>query len=146
MGVIGFRIIDDHGQAWYLQELDREVAAFWGKEVKPKHWASPYKAKNSSSDETIREMMSMSWYDMIGQAIMNQGYYTTLNTWNNVIHTMMAASIGEEVLEASEYGADCNSDSIMKSTIATLEFYKPYVNLIKEFDKRGYKPERVMGE
>lgn len=36
-----FQILDKEGNPVNMGELDKEAAAFWGKEVDPKHYAVP---------------------------------------------------------------------------------------------------------
>lgn len=152
-----FQILNKDGIAISMSALDAEAAEFWGKKVDDKRYANPYPEIEVPDVTTMEEYMdivvenarhySANWFDIIGWNIANQGHYTT--GWNNVIHTMMSERIGEAVFGdhfvLPNYVKDkdgkehmpCDTEIRIK---CVLDYYKPFVDLIKYWEKKGYKP------
>lgn len=161
-----FRILNAEGKAITMGELDKEAAAFWNKEVHPKNYANPFPDVIVSEDASFEEKMqaemanarnsSLNWYEIIGWNIANQGDYTS--GWQNVVHTMMAESLGNcllninqgEPIEIAHFIKHDNNqlhleDSYEARIYATLNYFKPFVDLINHWMSKGYTPEKIEG-
>ena len=67
---MSFEIHTKEGEAIPINMLDKEAAAFWGKEVHPKNYANPVKIDpDMKSIDRIRAEMSSNWFDTIGYQI-----------------------------------------------------------------------------
>lgn len=161
-----FRILNAEGKAMTMGELDKEAAAFWNKEVHPENYANPFPDVIVSEDASFKEKMqaemtnvrnsSLNWYEIIGWNIANQGDYTS--GWQNVVHTMMAKSLGNCLLNINQgepikiahfIKHDNNQlhleDSYEARIYATLNCFKPFVDLINHWMSKGYTPEKIEG-
>lgn len=153
-----FQILNKDGIAISMSALDAEAAEFWGKKVDDKRYANPYPEIEVPEVASMEEYMkavtenarhnSANWFDIIGWNIANQGHYTT--GWNNVIHTMMVERLGEAIL-GSDYSipdfvdSDNNGNLHLPDNIevyinCVFNYYRPFVNLIRYWEKKGYKP------
>lgn len=157
-----FRILDANGEALTMGELDAEAAAFWGKEVDPKNYANPFPNKVADEGASLSEKIRIqfenarnngsNWFDIIGWNIANQGNYTS--GWQNVVHTMVAENLGEclvslrkdEPIKLAEFVGDTEmhlEDSWEMKLYPTLNYYKPFVDLINHWMAKGYIPIKV---
>lgn len=157
-----FRILDKNGKALTMAELDKEAAEFWNKEVHPKHYANPFPEKKVSKDASYSEAVRIerenalnntsNWFDIIGWNIANQGNYTS--GWRNVVHTMVAENLGEclvrlnkdKPIELAEFVGDTEmhlGNSWEEELYATLNYYKPFVDLINHWAAKGYTPIKI---
>jgi hypothetical protein len=119
----GFRIKDKDDAYISINDIDAIAAKFWGVEVSKQKYACPKQAQTN-------------WFDMIGYAIANPGYYTT--GWRNVICTFQSTLMD---------GVVCGPDGIifdMESTIdlakSAIEYSWPYVELVQHFIELGFVP------
>ena len=157
-----FQILDKNGKALTMGELDKEAAEFWGKEVHSKHYANPFPEKRASEDAPLSEKMrikyenamnnSSNWFDVIGWNIANQGTYTY--GWHNVVHTMVTEKLGEclvslrenEPIKIAEFVGDTEihlESSWEEALYSTLNYYKPFIDLINYWMAKGYMPVKV---
>lgn len=153
-----FQILNKDGVALTISQLDAEAAKFWGKEVHPKNYANPFPDVMPKDDslksyiEAERENAindSLNWYDTVGYTIANQGDYTT--GWNNVINTMVTESLGRAILgkqfeipEFIQVGNEQHLPEQVEMRInAVLNYFKPFVNLIKHWESKGYTPVSI---
>ena len=137
-----FRILNTEGKAMTMGELN--------KEVHPKNYANPFPdvivSENASFKEKMQAEManarnsSLNWYGIIGWNIANQGDYTS--GWQNVVHTMMAESLGNCLLNINQLHLE---DSYEARIYATLNYFKPFVDLINHWMSKGYTPEKIEG-
>ncbi len=165
-----FQILNKEDKAISINELDKEAAEFWGQEVDPEHYASPYKKVEFTnpnnlepcSEQYIRakilhdcketeRTISTNWYDIIGFRIACPLSNWT-SGWNNVIHSLCSESIGQAVLtkdfiipDEFEWNDEYLSlpQDIQLAIFNVLSFMKPYVDLIKYWESKGYKPVKV---
>ena len=157
-----FKILDKNGKALTMGELDKEAAEFWGKEVHPKHYANPFPDKVADEGASLSERMQVqfenarnnacNWFDVIGWNIANQGNYTY--GWQNVVHTMVTQTLGEclvrlnkdEPIKLAEFVGDTEihlESSWEEALYATLNYYKPFIDLINHWMSKGYMPVKV---
>lgn len=157
-----FQILNKDGKALTMAELDKEASKFWGKEVHPKHYANPFSDKVADEGASFAERMkierenalynSSNWFDIIGWNIANQGNYTS--GWQNVVHTMVAESLGEclinlnkdEPIKLAEFVGDKEihlGDNWEIELFHTLNYYKPFVDLINHWSAKGYTPVKI---
>ena len=138
-----------------MKELDKEAAEFWGKEVDSKNYANPFPEVVENSFAAIRANAlnnAQNWFDIIGKAIANQENYTT--GWQNVAHTLVVRHLGEclinlrrdNPIKLAEFVGDGNihlEESCEIKLFATLDYFKPFINLINYWMARGYTPIKV---
>ena len=157
-----FKILNKNGKALTMSELDKEAAEFWGKEVHPKHYANPFPDKKVGEGASYSEAVRIerenalnnvhNWFDVIGLNIACQGDYTS--GWQNVVHTMVVQSLGDclvnlrrdKPIELAEFVGDEEmhlGSSWEEELYATLNYYKPFVNLINHWMAKGYTPVKV---
>ena len=157
-----FKILDKNGKTLTMGELDKEAAEFWGKEVHPKHYANPFTDKKISKDTPYSEAVRIerenamnnvsNWFDVIGWNIANQGTYTY--GWHNVVHTMVTEKLGEclvslrenEPIKIAEFVGDTEihlESSWEEALYSTLNYYKPFIDLINHWMAKGYMPVKV---
>ena len=150
-----FQILNANGQALTMKELDKEAAEFWGKEVDPKNYANPFPEVGGNSFAAIRTNAlnnAQNWFDIIGRAIANQENYTT--GWQNVAHTLVVRHLGEclvnlrrdSPIKLAEFVGDGNihlEESCEIKLFATLDYFKPFINLINHWMSKGYIPVKV---
>lgn len=161
-----FQITDANNTPIAITKLDEEAAAFWNKEVHPKNYANPFPDVIVSKDASFKEKMqaemanarnsSLNWYEIIGWNIANQGDYNS--GWQNVVHTMMAESLGDcllninqgEPIKIAHFVEHDNNqlhleDSYEERIYATLNYFKPFVDLINHWMSKGYIPKKIEG-
>ena len=150
-----FQILNANGQALTMKELDKEAAEFWGKEVDPKNYANPFPEVEGNSFAAIRANSlnnAQNWFDIIGRAIANQENYTT--GWQNVAHTLVVRHLGEclvnlrrdSPIKLAEFVGDGDihlEESCEIKLFATLDYFKPFINLINHWMAKGYTPIKV---
>ena len=157
-----FQILNKENIALTIAELDKEAAEFWGKEVHPEYYANPFPDKKISKDASYSDAIRIecenarnnasNWYDIIGWNIANQGDYTY--GWQNVVHTMVTQTLGErlvrlnkdEPIKLAEFvgsGEIHLEDVYEKKLYATLNYFKPFVNLINHWMAKGYIPVKI---
>lgn len=157
-----FQILDKNGKALTMAELDKEAAEFWGKEVHPKYYANPFPNKVASEDAPLSEKIRIehenalnngsNWFDIIGWNIANQGNYTT--GWRNVVRTMVAENLGEclvrlnkdKPIELAKFVGDkeLHLESSWETELyCTLNYYRPFVDLINHWAAKGYTPVKI---
>lgn len=108
---MAFQILNREGVAITLNELDREVAEFWGVEVSDNYYASPVG-------------YLIDWKGTIGWTISEISKERIL--WSDVIGILCGVASTNKV----------SFDGIM----ASIETYKPYIELCLYWAKKGYKP------
>lgn len=95
---------------------------------------------------------TFNWFDVIGWNIANQGNYTY--GWQNVVYTMVTQTLGEclvrlnkdEPIKLAEFVGDTEihlESSWEEKLYATLNYYKPFVDLINHWMTKGYMPVKV---
>jgi len=136
-----FRILNSNNEIIPINDLDKEAAAFWNKEVKPRYYANPTpeftNPDNLQGIELTKAQIkhgfneSINWFDSIGWQIANPSVkYTT--GWDNIkccllsIHTesLALSTIEEQII-------------ILKSAN---EYVQPYFDLIDHWVSKGYIP------
>lgn len=153
-----FQITDENNNPIAITKLDAEAAKFWNKPVDEKYYANPFEEKVAPEDASMKEkiqvemhnaqLAQLNWFEIIGWNIANQGNYTS--GWNNVIHTMMTESLGTAIL-GREYKVPNFEDTdnngklhlpvnIEEHIYSTLQYFKPFVELIRHWESKGYKP------
>lgn len=160
---MGFQIHNAEGKAISIKELDVEAATFWGKEVHPTSYACPQMRKKDESGWNYA-MRYVNWFDVIGWCIHNQGH--ACSGWSNVVSTMIAETIGMHFIDTSEgykerpvpiiEFVECKElvngevksklhlpDKIEEKIYCTLQFYKPYIELINHWQSKGYVPVKI---
>lgn len=147
---MGFSILDKDGRAVAMGILDKDACELWEKDVDKKRCACPYKRRPApdnmileeaikfESDESMREAMSTSWYDMIGFSIHQ---LSGKITWLDVIHKMMGDMLTDSVilLKDEMYSFNEKEDYIIEID-TMLDYIQPYINLINLWISKGYKP------
>ena len=157
-----FKILNKEGKALTMGELDKDAAEFWGKQVDNKYYANPFPDEAIPQDATLSEKMRIqsknalnnrhNWFDVIGFNIAYQGDYTY--GWQNVVHTMVAERLGEclvslhkdEPIKLAEFVGDTEihlEESFETGLFHTLNYYKPFVDLINHWMAKGYTPIKV---
>ena len=157
-----FQILDKNGKTITMAELDKEAAEFWGKEIDSKHYANPFPKKVAYEGASYSEKIqiehenalnnSSNWFDIIGWNIANQGNYTT--GWQNVVHTMVTENLGEclislhkdEPIKIAEFVGDKEihlGDNWEIKLCSTLNYYKPFIDLINHWMAKGYTPVKI---
>lgn len=157
-----FQILNANGQALTMKELDKEAAEFWGKEIHPKHYANPFPDKVADEGASFAERVKIdrdnalnnaqNWFDIIGRAIADQENYTT--GWQNVAHTLVVRHLGECLInlrkdtpiKLAEFVGDGDihlEESCEIKLFATLDYFKPFINLINHWMVKGYTPIKV---
>lgn len=150
-----FQVLNQDGVALTMSQLDEEAAAFWGKEVHPKNYANPFPVVQPKSDSLMDRIeaeqtnvrnSSLNWYDIVGYTIANQGNYTT--GWNNVINSLITENLGRAIIgeqfelpEFIQIGDELHLPRRIEMRInAVLNYFKPFINLIKHWESKGYTP------
>ena len=157
-----FQILDKDAKALTMAELDKEAAEFWGKEIDPKNYANPFPKKVADENASLSEKMRIrfenaqnntcNWFNVIGWNIANQGTYTY--GWQNVVHTMVTENLGEclvhlnkdEPIKIAEFVGDTEihlESSWEEALYSTLNYYKPFIDLINHWMAKGYMPVKV---
>ena len=150
-----FQVLNQDGVALTMSQLDEEAAAFWGKEVHPKNYANPF-PEVMPKDDSIKARIdaevanarqnSLNWYDIVGYTIANQGNYTT--GWNNVINSLISENLGRAIIgeqfelpEFIQIGDELHLPRRIEMRInAVLNYFKPFINLMKHWECKGYTP------
>lgn len=153
-----FQILNKDRVALTISQLDAEAAKFWGKEVHPKNYANPFpdvmpkddslKSHIEAEIENARHN-SLNWYDIVGYTIANQGDYTI--GWNNVINSLISENLGRAIIseqfelpEFIQIGDELHLPRRIEVRInAVLNYFKPFVNLIRHWESKGYIPVSI---
>jgi hypothetical protein len=139
-----FKIQNSLGEAITINELDKEAAEFWHKEVKERQYANPTppfsnidnlegieltkaKAKHISYEQN-------NWFDTIGWHIANPKCNYT-SGWDNIKCSIL-------VLHLEEFGTLPLVDQMERLQFAN-EYVKPYFELIDHWKTKGYKPIQI---
>lgn len=159
---MSFQILNKEGNAIPINELDKEAAEFWGKQVHLEQYASPFKPEPGMSEmDILRADMTSNWFDVVGRAIHQQGF--ALSGWANVVHTMIAEHISSKFIDSSkgyedrpvlvpefveEITDDASKvyhlpDKIEIKIWGILAYYRPHINLINHWQSKGYTPLQV---
>ena len=163
---MGFQIKNKEGEAIAINELDKEAAEFWGKEVHKKDYANPSViTEDMTSFEKAMAEVSSNWFDIIGYCIHTEG--NACSGWPNVVATMIAEHIGMKFIDTSEGYQDrpivlpqfvsskyLNAegeerpamhlpDELEQRIYGLYMFYEPYINLINHWKAKGYTPHKV---
>lgn len=157
---MAFEIHTAEGVAIPINTLDEEAALFWEREVRERYYAAPkpFNYDNMNEVEKAKSDQLGNWFDVIGWNIAHQGNYT--RGWNNVINTMMSEQIGQAVLgkdfsipntqrvsipqvDGTTKHLEFFNDKTESDLYWTLEFFKPYLNLIRHWEAKGYIPVKV---
>lgn len=135
---MSFEIHNPQDEAINLSELDKEAAAFWGKEAHPSNYAAPLGSnKDDASVDEILKAMRGNWYDIIGWNIHHQSSNWT-SGWNNIKASMWS------VVSTSMYEYIFLEDDTLTLHIEGAKAYlKPYFQLIDYWESKGYKPVQV---
>lgn len=150
----GFQIRTKEGEALSISELDKEAAAFWGKEVHHKRYADPGEEPDPSD---IRACMNRAnnWFDAIGWYIAESKEiaYPENMSWYQIMHAMVGNSLlrclwDYETLDYTKevmMGAPKDGDRapVLNSILCVANYYDPYFALIKHWADKGYTPHRV---
>lgn len=121
---MSFQILDSNGEAITLSILDEQAAVFWGKDVHPKHYATPNK-----------DMVLGNWFDTIGHMIHSPEDKHYTSGWNNVKCSLWTCMI------KGEYNKSITDLFVVIPEIkASL---KPYYELIDHWESKGYTPKQV---
>lgn len=150
-----FQILDKEGKPIPIKDLDKQACDFWQQEVHTKWYAHPQK-RREDEDEFSYISRQGNWFDIVGWNIANQG--NECSGWANVVASMIAMSLGMKFIDTSEGYADRPvavryyqdkgktlelPKNLEMSIHATLEFYKPYIDLINHWQSFGYQPKVV---
>lgn len=160
---MAMQIRNKEGQGILMSELDKEAAAFWGKEVEEKSYAHPGQPfTNPDNLEGIERTKAEfrhkmhtpnHWKDAIGWYISESKAieYPDTMKWKDVMTAMLGNSLLNCFLkfprEEKESVEICDPFDIptrcQEELIATLSYYKPYFDLIAHWEEKGYTPHRV---
>lgn len=165
-----FQILNKDKEAMIINQIDEEVAQFWGKEVHKKNYCNPSQRvfTNPEGLESIKDDMIGNWFDQICW------YITSCKeeiTWENVLKNMLEPKLhylfkgnGDNIECTITYSIDkkdfdnasneqlieilnsLNIDSSDKEAVRvffTEMYYKPYIELVQYWSKQGYTPLKV---
>ena len=145
------QILNANGQPLTIAELDKEAAAFWGKEVDPAHYANPFPKEKGAYTNALNN--ARNWYDIIGWNIANIPSKNV--NWYTVVHAMTADSIRacvmplyeEEPIEIAKFVEEGHNlhleETCEQKLYTTLEFFRPFIDLINHWMVKGYTPVKV---
>lgn len=137
---MSFQILNKEGEALTMNELDREAAAFWNKEVHTKHYASPpANTEGMSEIDKIRSDITGNWFDVIGYQIHSPEDARYTSGWNNVKCSLWT-------IQSKGWYSKVFNWSIEEMEIymkVTKDFLKPYYDLIDHWEAKGYQPQQV---
>ena len=153
-----FQILDKEGKALSMRQLDNEAAAFWGKEVDPKWYATPPVDTTGMSEvQKIRADMAGNWFDKIGWHIATVREYS--GGWKDVIRTMIGESLISSFISDEKESSEkpiqvyyMTGDPEVKLELhiesemgvyAALNYFKPYIELINHWHSKGYTPKQI---
>ena len=116
-----FKILDKDNNPIPINELDRQAAEFWDKELHPKQYASPEGKAN--------------WFDTLGWHIaqQNSSHFYGRNTWNT-IKLSMFIGLSYDIVEHTNPAV---------YTQAQINYLKPYYDLIDHWASLGYQPKQI---
>lgn len=133
---MGFQIKDKEGKPLSLQQLDEEAAAFWGKDLDLRKYATPEKITPGMSEMDIAFTNSRgNWFDIIGWHIHSpQNNYTS--GWNNIKNSIWLVC-------ASGLLLDYKDSELMLAIVGIKLYLDPYYKLIDHWSGKGYTPEKI---
>lgn len=117
---MGFQIVNKDKEAISLNDLDKEAADFWKKELLPKSYSSP-------------QVGFSNWFDAIGWSIDTMRY--TSSGWEEVKCRMMQ-------LLTCDFALIKEEEQIIRLKKAN-KYLKPYFDLIDFWISLGYEPLKV---
>lgn len=124
---MSFQIKDKDGNGIAINELDRQAAEFWGKEVLAKSYAWPGDSKWGNN-----------WFDKIGYIIHSPStdmpYYTG---WKEVKKNLLLNHIEGCILDKPELVSGLLKYNMNEGGA------KPFLDLIDHWDSLGYTPHRI---
>lgn len=141
---MGFQIKNAEGEALTMGALDKEAADFWGVEVHPKYYASPNQGLN--------------WFDTIGYAITDSDNYRTSYTnfgdpykeiaWVEVANRMTLCNVSDLLVKGKRVDGKykmqvVTPEEVVKTAKLLSEMFKPFFDLMKYWEDKGYTPHRV---
>lgn len=113
---MSFQIINTkNNKPIFLNDLDKEAAELWGKEVHIKQYAHPYFSEDGNEKFW---WLSNNWFDVIGWAI----HSSRATSWKKV----------EACLIYDVFDGDSENEVV-----------KPHLELIKHWKEKGYLPKHV---
>lgn len=127
---MSFQILDKDNNPISINELDRQAAEFWNKEVKKECYAFPQiKPKKFESYKEAFSFWSSvtNWYDNIGWYI-HEGYTNWKDLYNKLLEPY------KEGLENGDYTIE---------EILNYPGIGGYLNLIKYWESKGYTPKQI---
>lgn len=78
---MSFQILDLNNKPISINELDKQAAIFWNKEIHPKEYATPLVIPEGLSLRERLNFINTNWFDKIGWIIS----YNQCNSWEEVI-------------------------------------------------------------
>lgn len=168
---MAFRILDQNGEGIKINDLDKEAAEFWGKEVNDSYMTPrkilPIPVDASEEDKTKLQRINLTretsgnWFDVIGyqisDPILNRNYHGT--DWKKVKANLCAAVFDSSYsVITPDMGDEDKFDELSKNDNEAKEFktlenrlmgnayyLAPYLALIDHWDSKGYKPVKIEG-
>lgn len=134
---MSFRITNANGDALSMKELDQQAAQFWGKEVDPKYYATPFLMKDGmTSMQKAQVRVSGNWFDTIGWNIHHPSSNWT-SGWDNIKASMWSVS------STSLYEFLNKPEQMSTQIEGIADYIKPYFALIDHWSSLGYIPVQV---
>lgn len=157
---MSFQILNKDGEPIPLNDLDREAAAFWGKEYDKKSYADPSPPRKEGENEIDYYRRSRgNWFDVIGFNIHSQ--YGWCSGWANIVANMLSAmhmsfidtseGYQNRPVKVAEFAPNPKypgpalflPEEVEVEIYCTLGFYKPYIELINHWQVKGYIPKQI---
>lgn len=154
-----FQILDKDNNPISINELDKEAALFWRKQVNEESYATPYhktkfeNVNNLEGDDLKRamclhsfeyEFKNSNWYDVIGWNIAYMSNYSS--GWHGVATTILDNSFKGGFIKSFDKNSSIelkDSEDILKSVQDVIHLYKPFIDLINHWKEKGYIPVSV---
>jgi len=143
---MSFQILDKDNNAVAINELDKQAAEFWGKEVDKESYASP--AKRKEGESTVQFLRrEINWFDTIGYQIHSPNCtYTT--GWDNVkasLWSIQSTGMYKDLFNEKQYEDEDGKSwtSLDIRLQVTKEFLKPFFDLIDHWASLGYIPKQI---
>lgn len=117
---MSFQILNSQGVAIPINDLDKEVCEFWGKEYSEKNYANPYIEREDGSTPYLKD----NWFDAIGWST----HASKANTWG----------------QALQYFANIyEMDIVSACKIDENHYLYPYIQLFQYWQQKGYTPQFI---
>lgn len=130
---MSFQIIDKEGVPIGMNSLDKEACEFWGHEVCTKSYVTPSGQAGGN------------WFDIIGYMIhspvIDEKRKKGEMTWSDVITSLYALHDSYDAYQALK--ESWSKDKIQEERTKVLDYLHPYIQLIKHWYDKEYKPLRV---